>query len=115
MAGKQPDGAERADASNSDRFESYILEHVPLEQTQPFWRKTLFVGCKNALGIDTMPRVALSREMIDHRRLVGDANLFTRYQTWKVVILFESFTGLGEDGMELSSQPAILDMLDLAR
>ena len=52
MTRKQADGAERADAPNPDCLEGYIPEPVSLEQTQPFRRKALFVGCKNALGID---------------------------------------------------------------
>jgi hypothetical protein len=80
-----------------------IPEPVPLEQTQPFRRKALFVGCKNALGIASMPRVALSCKMINQRWFVGDANLLPLYQMRKVVIFFQSFACLGENGMKLSS------------
>ena len=39
---------------------------------------------------------------------------FTRYEMREVVILFESFTRLGENGMELSPQRAVLDIFDFA-
>jgi hypothetical protein len=50
-----------------------------------------------------------------HRRSGSDATLFTPYQMREVVILFQSFARFGEDGMELPSQPTILDMLHLLR
>ena len=77
-------------------------------------RKTLLVGGKHAIGVDAVPRVALSREMVDQRRLVYDPHLPTRYEMREVVILFESFTRLGENGMELSPQRAVLDIFDFA-
>jgi len=42
-------------------------------------------------------------------------NLFPLYQMREVVILFQSFACLGQDCVELSSQPSILDMFNLAR
>src|SRR5262249_968317 len=104
VAHKQPDGAERADASNSDCFEGRIPEKVPLEQTQYFWRKSFFIGAKNAFGVNSVPWIVLSCEMINHRRLVGDVNLFSLYEMRKVVIVFQPFARLGQDGMELSPQ-----------
>ena len=60
------------------------------------------------------PRVSLLFKVINHRRIVGDVNLFPLYQMREVVILFQSFARLGQDGVELLSQPSILDMFDLA-
>jgi hypothetical protein len=61
-----------------------------------------------------VPRVALSREMVDQQRLVYDPRLPTRYEMREVVILFEPFARLGEDGMELSPQRTVLDIFDFA-
>ena len=48
------------------------------------------VGGEHALGVDAVPRVALSREVIDHRRrLVCDAGPPTLYEMWEIVVLFE--------------------------
>src|SRR5262249_47653192 len=85
-----------------------------VEQAEPLWRKTLLVGAKHAFGVDAVPRVALSREMVDQRRLVYDPRMSTLYQMREVVILFEPLARLGEDGMELSSQRAVLDIFDFA-
>ena len=113
-AREQTDRAKRPDASDSNRLEGYVTQRVPIEQAQPLRRETLLVGGKHALGIDAVPRVALSREMVDQRRLIYDPRLPTRYEMREVVILFEPFARLGEDGMELSPQRAILDIFDLA-
>jgi hypothetical protein len=51
-----------------------------------FRRKALFVGGKNALGVDPVPRVAFSCEMINQRRLVSNATLFPLYQMREIVI-----------------------------
>ena len=115
VARKQPDGAERADASNTDCFEGDIPEKVSLEQTQYFWRKAFLVGDKNALGVNSMTWVAFLREMINHRQLIGDADLYPLYQMREVVVLFQSFPCFGQDSVELPSQLPILDMFDLAR
>jgi hypothetical protein len=72
------------------------------------------VGGKHALGVDAVPRVALSREMVDQRRLVYDARLLARDEMREVVILFEPFARLGENGMELSPQRAVLDIFYFA-
>src|SRR6516225_8952462 len=74
VAHEQSDGAERTNASNTDCFEGHILEHVSLEQAPSFRRKSVFVSEKNALGVNPVPRIALSCKMINHRWLVGDAN-----------------------------------------
>src|SRR6516164_6205690 len=113
-AREQADRAKRPHASDSNRLEGYVTERVPIEQAQPLRRKTLLVGGKHAIGVDAVPRVALSREMVDQRRLVYDPHLTTRYEMREVVILFEPFTRLGEDGMELSPQRAVLDIFDFA-
>src|SRR6516165_9633928 len=113
-AREQTDRAKRPDASDSNRLEGYVTQRVPIEQAQPLRRETLLVGGKHALGIDAVPRVALSREMVDQRRLVHDARLLARDQMREVVILFEPFIRLGEDGMELSPEHAVLDILDFA-
>ena len=83
----------------------YITERVPIEQAQPLRRETLLVGGKHALGIDAVPRIALSREMVDQRRLVYDPHLPTRYEMREVVILLEPFARLGD---------AVLDIFDFA-
>ena len=59
---EQTDRTERSHAPDSDRFESYVIERVMVEQTQSLRRKPLLVGGEHALGVDTVPRVALSRE-----------------------------------------------------
>src|SRR5262249_43402261 len=112
--GETPDRANRPDASDSTRLEGYVTERVPIEQAQPLRRETLLVGGKHAPGTDAVPRVALSREMVDQRRLVYDPRLPTRYEMGEVVILLEPFARLGEDGMELSPERAVLDIFDFA-
>src|SRR5262245_27297869 len=113
-AREQTDRAKRPHASDSNRLEGYVTEGVAIEQAQPLRRETLLVGGKHALGIDAVPRVALSREMVDQRRLVYDPRLPTRYEMGEVVILLEPFARLGEDGMELSPERAVLDIFDFA-
>src|SRR5215467_4900524 len=111
-AREQTDGAERADTSNPNGLEGDILERVSFKQTQPLWRKSLLVRCKDALGVDAVPRIALSGEVIDQRRIVYDARLLTLYQMRKIVVLFDSLACLGQDGMQLPSQSAILDIFN---
>jgi len=53
--------------------------------------------------------------MIDQRRLVRDAQLLTLYEMRKIVVLFEPLARLGEDGVQLLPQLAILDVFDFAR
>src|SRR5262249_754155 len=113
-AREQADRAKRANASHPNRLEGYVTERVAIEQAQPLRRKTLLVGGKHALGIDAVPRVAFSREMVDQRRLVHDPRLLARDQMREVVILFEPFIRLCEDGMELSPERAVLDIFDFA-
>src|SRR5262245_24377312 len=113
-AREQTDRAERPHASHPDRLEGYVTEGVAIEQAQPLRRETLLVGGKHALGVDAVRRVALSSEMVDQRRLVDDARLLAPDQMREVVILFEPFTRLGEDGMELSPKHAVLDIFDFA-
>src|SRR5262249_17207851 len=112
--GGEGDGTEGAKAAGSNRLEGYVTQRVPIEQAQPLRRETLLVGGKHALGVDAVPRVALSREMVDQRRLVHDPRLPTRYEMREVVILLEPSSRLGEDGMEVSPERAVLDIFDLA-
>src|SRR5262249_28055379 len=113
-AREQADRTERAHAADSNRLEGYVTQRVPIEQAQPLRRETLLVGGKHALGVDAVPRVALSREMVDQRRLVDDARLLAPDQMREVVILFEPFTRLGDDGMDVSPKHAVLDIFDFA-
>src|SRR6516164_452028 len=113
-AREQADRAKRAHASDTHCLEGYVTERVSIEQAQALRRKALLVGGKHALGVDAVPRIALSREMVDQRRLVHDARLLAADQMREVVILFEPFARLGEDGMELSPEHAVLDILDFA-
>src|SRR5262249_21611111 len=113
-AREQTDRAERPHASDPYRLEGYITERAAIEHAEPLWRKTLLVGGKHAFGVDAVPRVALSREMVDQRPLVCDPRMSTLYEMGEVVILFEPLARLGEDSMELPSQRAVLDIFDLA-
>src|SRR6188472_1908401 len=67
-AREQTDRAERANASDADRFERNVIERVAIEQVQPLRRKPLLVGSEHEFGVDAMPRVMFAREMIDQRR-----------------------------------------------
>src|SRR6516165_11431045 len=100
-AREQTNRAKRPHASDSNRLKGYITERVPIEQAQPLRRETLLVRGKHALGVDAVPHVALSREMVDQRRLVHDARLLARDQMRGVVIFFQPFSRPCEDGMEL--------------
>ena len=111
-AGEQTDRTKRSHASDPDRFECYVIERVLVEQAQSLRRKPLLVGRKHALGVDAVPRVALAREVIDQRRPVCDAGLTAFYEMREIVILFELPACLGQDGMELSSQRAIFNVLN---
>jgi hypothetical protein len=54
-------------------------------------------------------------EMINHRRFVGYAGSSACHHVWKVIVLLEAPARLGENGMELSPERTILDILDLTR
>src|SRR5882672_3826122 len=108
---EQTDRTECSHASDPDRFESYVIERVAVKQAQPLRRKSVLVGGEHALGVDAVPRVALSREVIDQRRLVCDAGPPTLYEMWEIVVLFELLACLGQNGMELPSQRAIFNVL----
>src|SRR5262249_47839087 len=99
-AREQANRAKRPHASDNDHLEGYITERVAVEQAEPLWRQTLLVGGKHAFGVDAVPRVALSRKMVDQRRLVYDPRTSTLYEMREVVILFEPLARLGEDGMD---------------
>jgi hypothetical protein len=53
--------------------------------------------------------------MINHRRLVGYAGSSACHHVWKVIVLLEAPARLGENGMKLSPERTILDILDLTR
>src|SRR4051812_24806627 len=114
-AREQADRAERANASDPDRLERYVIERVAIEQVQPLRRKPLLVGGEHAFGVDAMPRVVVAREMIDQRRLVYDAGLSTRYEMREVVVLPKPFARFCEDGMQALSERAILDLSDFSQ
>src|SRR5260370_5570392 len=106
---EQADGAERADASHPDDFESHVLERVALDEVTPLRRKTVLVGRKHALRIHSILRVMFCSEMINERRPVFDARLLALHQVRQVVVLFDVFDCLCNDGGELSSERAVVD------
>src|SRR5262245_16855502 len=76
-AQEQADGTKRADAADSDRLKSDILEGVPLKEAPPFGRQAFLVGSEDTLGVDAISHIALICEMVDYRRLVGDAGFLS--------------------------------------
>jgi hypothetical protein len=111
----QPDGAESANATDTDHLEGDVLERVSIDQTKPVGRQTAFINAERVLGVDVVAGVTLGPEMIDERRPVVDARLLAHYQTGEVVVLREVVARLCEDAPQLALEHGILDELDLAR
>src|SRR5262249_21346709 len=109
-AREQTDRAERADAPDPNRLKSNVVERVAVEQFYMLWRKMALIGGKHGFSIDPVPRIALSHEMKNQRRLVEDPGGLTHGEARSVVILFKPLARFGEDRVKLSSQRAILDL-----
>src|SRR5262249_46640678 len=82
----QPDGAEGADAADTDHFEGDVLELVSVDKKKPVGWQAFLISVKHAPSIEVVAGVALRFEMIDERRPIRDARLPALDQTREIIV-----------------------------